>query len=435
MIVVAKFGGSSLANAEQFSKVKNIVMADEHRRVVVVSAMGKVKKSDSKITDLLYLTSAHIKYGFDYNSVLQKVFDRYNLVKTQLNLTVDLNKEFDIIRANLKSSFNEEYLVSRGEYLSALLMAEYIGYDFVDSTKLIFFNYDGSIDEQKTNNAISQEYQNHNKMVVPGFYGVYPSGAIKLFSRGGSDITGSLMAKGLTAIKYENWTDVSGIYMADPKLIDNPKRISEVTYDELRELSYMGASVLHEETIFPIQDLNIPICILNTNHPDEKGTIICQQAKDNSQIITGIAGKKNFKSFTIVKKRSANKLSVIKDVLEMFERYHLTIEHIPTSIDSFSIVVESKLVEKCTYDLIGEIKRHPDIIDIIIDDDIALLAVVGRNMATRVGIAGSIFSVFGENGINIKMIAQGSQEINIIIGVSNRDFEKSVRAIYFSTIK
>lgn len=430
MLYVTKFGGTSLASASQFKKVKSIIDDNKLRKVVVVSAPGKRDKLDNKITDLLYLLAAHIRYGVSYENVLMMIKERYLEIKNDLDLKIDLDYEFKAIVDDIKNKESEEYLVSRGEYLCAKMMAEYLGFAFCDSFDLIRFNYDGTINDELTSKAISEAYQKNGNIVVPGFYGSYPNKRIKLFSRGGSDITGSLLAKALCATKYENWTDVSGILVADPKIINNPKRIQEVTYEELRELSYMGASVLHEETIFPIQDLNIPIHILNTNHPEDEGTVICKEATEASQVITGISGKRDFMSFTIIKDRTANKMDVIEECLDILRRYHIFIEHIPTSIDSFSLVVEKKQVEKSMYEIISEMKKNKDILDVDIDEDVALVAVVGRNMVTRPGVSAKIFSIFGKEQINIKMIAQGAKEINIIVGISNADFERSIKAVY-----
>ncbi len=435
MITVVKFGGSSVASAEQFQKVKNIVLADEKRKIVVVSALGKRFSGDNKITDLLYLLSAHIRYGVDYSSILKLIFDRYQEICTELNLHVDLVKEFDIIKQNIKSGASEEYIVSRGEYLCAKLMADFLGYKFVDSAEVVWFNYDGTLNEERTAESVKSKFSEYNKIVVPGFYGIYPTGEIKLFSRGGSDITGSLMSMAVNAEKYENWTDVSGILMVDPKIIKNPARISEITYDELRELSYMGASVLHEETIFPIKELNIPIHILNTNRPQDEGTVILKSSNKNDGIITGIAGKKNFKAFTIVKTMSVNKLNVIKDALNVFSKFNVTVEHIPTSIDSFSVIVDGKSVEKTVFDIIAELKAINGVVSVDIDNDLALVAVVGRNMVLKPGISGTLFSVFGKHNINIKTINQGAKEINIIVGVSNNDFENSIKALYSEIVE
>ena len=430
MITVVKFGGSSVANCTQFEKVKNIVLSDDKRRIVVVSAPGKRFSGDSKITDLLYLLSSHIKYNVDFTNIYNNIYDRYEEIRSGLNINFDLKKEFEEIKANLKKGATEAYIVSRGEYLCAKLMASYLGFTFVDSTEMILFNYDGSLNYEKTAEKVKEKYAEYNCIVVPGFYGAYPSGEVKLFTRGGSDITGSVMAMGVNAEIYENWTDVSGLLVADPRVIDNPKGVEEITYDELRELSYMGASVLHEETIFPIRELDIPINILNTNRPQDKGTIICKNSDKKDSFITGIAGKKNFKAFTIVKNVFADKLTVIRDVLNVFDKFKVSVEHIPTAIDSFSVVVDGKSVEKSVFDIITELKKINGVISVDIDNDLALVAVVGRNMALKAGVSGALFSVFGRHKINIKTIAQGTREINIIVGVANEDFEKSIRAIY-----
>ncbi|MBO5926297.1 MAG: aspartate kinase, partial [Clostridia bacterium] len=310
MIKVAKFGGSSVASAEQFKKVKSIIEADNKRRVVVVSALGKRFSSDSKITDMLYLLSYHVRYNVDSTVILNQIIERYEEVKKELDIHLDLSREFEIIKENIKKGYSEDYIVSRGEYLCAKLMASYLGYDFVDAEDVIFFKYDGTIDNEKTIEAIKSRFTVSKRMVVPGFYGVFPTGEIKLFSRGGSDITGSILAMALNVDKYENWTDVSGLLMADTRIVENPKPICEITYDELRELSYMGASVLHEETIFPVRELNIPIHILNTNRPNDEGTIICRKSSKNDYVITGVSGKKGYTAFTVVKAMSANKLAV-----------------------------------------------------------------------------------------------------------------------------
>ena len=430
MIKVVKFGGSSVANAEQFNKVKNIIDSDDKRRVVVVSAPGKRFSGDSKITDMLYLLSYHIKYNVDSTAIFNQIVERYEEIKRELDISINLEREFDIIKENIKKGASEDYLVSRGEFLCAKLMASYLGYEFVDASEVIYFKYDGSIDNEKTIEAVNSKFSACKKMVVPGFYGAYPTGDIKLFSRGGSDITGSVLAMALKVDEYENWTDVSGLLMADPRIVKNPKSIAEITYDELRELSYMGASVLHEETIFPVKELNIPIHILNTNAPNDKGTIICRDSQMTSNVITGVSGKRNFAAFTIVKAMSANKLAVIRDTLNVLEKFKVVVEHIPTSIDSFNVIVESKTIEKSVYDIIAEIKKIKGVISVDVDNDIALVAVVGRNMVLKPGISGKIFSLFGKNNINIKTIAQGTQEINIIVGVSNQDFEKAINTIY-----
>ena len=360
---------------------------------------------------------------------------RFNKVKEDLELNIDLEKEFSELEKSLSKDIKEDYLVSRGEYITSKMMDEYLGYGFVDAADVIKFNYDGTINYELTYNLIEKSYIEQGKIVIPGFYGAYPNGTIKTFSRGGSDITGAIVAAALKASFYENWTDVSGILMTDPKIIKDAKTIKEITYAELRELSYMGASVLHEHTVFPVQRAHIPIKILNTNRPLDLGTIITEDCNDFSQIITGIAGKKLFTSFTITKKQEVNKLHVIKSALDVFSRFNINVEHIPSSIDSFSVVVPSSDVANNLYDVVTALKNNPDIQEVHIDDDIALIAVVGRNMVDKPGISGRIFGIVGNNNINIKMIAQGSHELNIIVGVSNKDFEKTIKVIYDNLIK
>ena len=427
---VVKFGGSSLADSNQFKKVKNIIEQDPSRRIVVVSALGKRNKQDHKITDLLYLTGAHLKYGVDASSVFQIVKSRYLEVKEDLGLSIDLEKEFAIIESNFSSKIDEEYLVSRGEFLAAKLMADYLGFTFVDAANLIFFDYDGKINENKIYDALQENLKDGKNIVVPGFYGSYPDGKIHLLSRGGSDVTGSILAKASSASIYENWTDVSGFLVTDPRIVTNPKQIKEISYEELRELSYMGANVLHEDTIFPVQELDIPINIKNTNSPDDEGTIITSKCVDTKQIITGIAGKKDYDSITIIKKPKTEKLKVMREVLKVMAKYNINVEHMPSSIDTFSLIIESSKIAKHLYEVLFEIKEIEDVMDVVVDSDIALVAVVGRNMKTKAGISAKLFSIFGTNNINIKVIAQASQELSIIVGVSNSDFEKAIKAIY-----
>ena len=430
MITVVKFGGSSVASSGQFKKVKDIVLSDDKRKIVVVSAPGKRVKEDDKITDMLYLLSSHVKYNIDASNLIEKIASRYEEITNELSLDFDIKKEFDSIMQDVKNGAGEEYIVSRGEYLCAKLMSKYLGYEFVDASEIVRFNYDGTLNEEVTAELINSKFSEVGKMVVPGFYGAYASGEIKLFSRGGSDVTGSLMAMGVNAGKYENWTDVSGMLVADPRIVKNPIRIEEVTYDELRELSYMGASVLHEESVFPVRELNIPIYVLNTNKPNEPGTKICRESNINDNFVTGIAGKKNFKAFTITKLVNADKLMVVSEVLSVFKKFNVKLEHIHTSVDCFSIIVNGKDVDKTTYDIISEIKKIKGIVSVDVDGDLALVAVVGRNMVYKPGISAKLFSVFGKNNINIKTIAQGTKEINIIVGVKNDDFEKSIQAVY-----
>ena len=432
---VVKFGGSSLADSNQFKKVKSIIESDESRKIVVVSALGKRNKQDYKITDLLYLTAAHLKYGVDEQQVFSIVKERYFEVLNDLGLNVDLENEFNIIEKEFSKNIDEEYLVSRGEFLAAKLMANFLGYTFVDAKELIFFDYDGNINESKTYDALQEVLKVYKRIVVPGFYGTYPDGKIHLLSRGGSDVTGSILAKASSATIYENWTDVSGFLVTDPRIVQDPKQIKEISYDELRELSYMGANVLHEDTIFPVQELDIPINVRNTNRPLDDGTIITSNPTDTKEIITGIAGKKDYLSITIIKKQKTQKLIVIREVLNVLAKYNINVEHMPSSIDSFSLIISSNEINKRLYEVVAEIKSLTEVTDVIVEQGIALVAVVGRNMALKPGMSAKLFSIFGNNGINIKVIAQASQELSIIVGVENSQFEKAITAIYNGLVK
>jgi len=432
MLKVVKFGGSSLSDANQFKKVKDIIEKDPSRRVVVVSAVGKKNKDDNKVTDLLFLLSSHIKYHVDGSHILNEVFEKYLDIKNRLSIDVDLDKEFDNIRSNIKKGTTEAYIVSRGEYLSALLLSKYIGFKFVDAYDLFIFDYNGKINLEKTDKLIKESINELDKVVVPGFYGKNKSGAYHLFSRGGSDVSASIIARSLNATEYENFTDVSGILKADPKLIDNPAKIKAINYDELRELSYMGANVLHEETLLPIEEMDVPIHIMNTNAPEEEGTYILKDVKESDTIVTGITGKKNYISLTIKKKRQALKNDIVISVLGILNKYQVSFEHLPTSIDSFSVIIENKDLDDKIYEIIGEIKALQDTERVELDNDLALVAIVGRSMASTPGISGKIFGVLGKANINIKTIAQGSEEITIIIGVSNQDFEKTIKELYYN---
>lgn len=432
---VVKFGGSSLADSNQFKKVKSIIESDESRKIVVVSALGKRNKQDYKITDLLYLTAAHLKYGVDEQQVFSIVKERYFEVLNDLGLNIDLENEFNIIEKEFSKNIDEEYLVSRGEFLAAKLMANFLGYTFVDAKELIFFDYDGNINESKTYDALQEVLKVYKRIVVPGFYGTYPDGKIHLLSRGGSDVTGSILAKASSATIYENWTDVSGFLVTDPRIVKDPKQIKEISYDELRELSYMGANVLHEDTIFPVQELDIPINVRNTNRPLDDGTIITSNPTDTKEIITGIAGKKDYLSITIIKKQKTQKLIVIREVLNVLAKYNINVEHMPSSIDSFSLIISSNEINKRLYEVVAEIKSLTEVTDVIVEQGIALVAVVGRNMALKPGMSAKLFSIFGNNGINIKVIAQASQELSIIVGVENSQFEKAITAIYNGLVK
>ena len=426
-----------MASAGQFRKVKAIIDADPARKVIVVSAAGKRSKEDHKLTDLLYLCHAHIKYGVDCDAVFGMIADRYREICAELELRVDIEAELKALREEMDSGISSDKLVSRGEYFSAKLMADYLGYDFLDAASWLKFNFDGTINKEESYTEL-ERLASGRRVVIPGFYGVMPDGSIKVLSRGGSDVTGALAAAALDADVYENWTDVSGILMADPRIVDNPDTIEHITYNELRELSYMGAQVLHEGAVFPVREKNIPLNIRNTNDPDHPGTVIMEKFDDdviNERFITGIAGKKNFTIVTVYKSGMSSELGGLRTMLEIFEKHGLCVEYTPTGIDSVSLVVASDKASKCIFSIVGEIQKtiKPDNLEIT--DNISIVAAVGRKMAFKPGTSGRLFAALGQNGINIRMISQGPDELNIIVGVNNGDFENAVRVIYHSFVK
>ena len=439
MIKVAKFGGSSLSDGAQFAKVKNIIEQDPSRRVVVVSAPGRRTSYDNKVTDLLYLVKAHIKYDVSYDSIFEMIEQRYMDIRSECGLSLDLDQEFEIIRSKLSKNISMDYLASRGEFLNAKLMAEYLGYQFVDSADLISFKYNGDVDMEKTEQNFKEIFDVYNKIVIPGFYGSLPNGDIKVFSRGGSDVSGAIAAASLDADVYENWTDVSGILMVDPRIVENPKSIARVTYAELRELSYMGAAVLHEDTVFPVRAKDIPLNIRNTNEPDNPGTIIRESfgedsPEESNRFITGITGKRDFSLIKITKGNIGENLNTLRKVLNICEQHDVPISQIPSGVDSFSIITPSSKLEQCKYDVLAAIKKECGI-DAEIDQGISMIAIVGRQMAYKTGISGKLFGALGVNKINIRIIEQCADEINIMIGVFNEDFEKAIRVLYESFAK
>lgn len=440
MIKVCKFGGSSVADAGQFLKIKNIVKSDKSRKFVVVSAVGKANKDDHKITDLLYVLYSHVKYGVDYESILKIVEDKYNAIKNELGLSINLDAEFDEIRKNLNKHCDVDYVVSRGEYLSAKLMADYLGGIFVDAKDVIFFGYDNKFYFDKIEKAL-EKYEGSDKViVVPGFYGSLPNGKIRCMSRGGSDITGAVIANVVNASVYENFTDVSGIMVADPRIVDKPVSVKRITYAELREMSYMGASVLHDEAIFPVKAKNIPLNILNTNDPSHPGTMILETCdeydeKEEPLVISGITGKKGFSSIFVAKSHIASEVGVLKEALDVISKYNISVESVATGIDSFSIVVESERVEKDLYDLMNNLGKVLETDNITIEDNMAMVAIVGRKLKNYKGFSGKLFSTLGKNDINIKLISQTSDEISIILGVDEKDFEKTINVVYKGFIK
>lgn len=432
-IKVAKFGGSSVADGIQLTKTKHIIEADPDRRYVVVSAPGKRFEGDNKITDLLYLCKTHLEHNLPYDQIFQVVADRFMAVDINLGIDLDFGPYFDKIRENLKKNPSADYIASRGEYLSAILVAAFLGYDFVDTEGLIQFDAKGRLNAEETNEALKAELEKHERAVLPGFYGTGPDGKIRTFSRGGSDITGSLVARAVNADVYENWTDVSGFLMADPRIVKNPKQIDVISYKELRELSYMGASVLHEDAIFPARMANVPINIRNTNHPEDPGTMITDDvsrygAKD--RVITGIAGSRDFVVVALYKNMMSSERGFVRRILGILDDYDINFEHLPSGIDTVSVVMSGASIEGRLDEVLDEFRSRlrPDSIDVI--EEISLIATVGHGMDRRPGTSAKLFNALAEAQVNVRMIDQGSSEMNIIVGVENKDFERAIRAIY-----
>ena len=428
---VVKFGGSSLASAGQFQKVGDIIRADETRRYVVPSAPGKRFNGDTKVTDMLYRCYYSAANGEDFSGQLKQIKARYNEIIGGLNLKLSLDHEFEVIAKQFEEKAGSDYAASRGEYLNGIIMANYLGFPFVDSAEVIRFDKHGEFDADTTNELMEKKLAELEKAVIPGFYGAYADGKIKTFSRGGSDITGSIVAKAVKADLYENWTDVSGFLVTDPRLIENPETIDVITYRELRELSYMGATVLHEDAIFPVRKEGIPINIRNTNRPEDKGTFIVESTcRKPKYTITGIAGKKGFCSINIEKSMMNSEIGFGRKVLQVFEDQGISFEHVPSGIDTMTVYVHQDEFEEKEQQVIAGIHRlvQPDFVEM--ESDLALIAVVGRGMKSTRGTAGRIFSALAHANVNVKMIDQGSSELNIIIGVENRDFENAVKAIY-----
>ena len=428
---VVKFGGSSLANAEQFEKVGDIIRSEESRRFVVPSAPGKRFDGDTKVTDLLYSCYDAAAKDGDFEKILEEIKSRYNEIIKGLSLTFSLDEDFQVIKENFKAQIGRDYAASRGEYLNGKVMAAYLGYEFVDAADVIRFDKNGNLDSEKTDKLLGKRLSKCENAVVPGFYGAKEDGTVTTFSRGGSDVTGSLVAKAIKADMYENWTDVSGFLAADPRIVDNPRSIEVITYKELRELSYMGATVLHESAIFPVRKEGIPINIRNTNAPQDKGTMIVETTCNKPDcIITGIAGKKGFVSITIDKDMMNSEIGFGRKVLQVFEDNGISFEHMPSGIDTMTVFVhQDEFVEK-EQKVLAQLHRavNPDSIEL--ESDLSLIAVVGRGMRNNSGLAANIFSALAKAKINIKMIDQGSSELNIIIGVRNRYFEDAIKTIY-----
>ena len=435
MLKVLKFGGSSLADAECFKKVKNIIDQDECRKVIVVSAPGKRNKQDNKITDLLYLCYAHIQYGVDYKPMLEMIKSRYQEIVDGLGIKFDLDKEFEKIEQHIIKGTDQDFIVSRGENLNAKIIATYLGWDFVDATDHIIFNYDRSVDKERTYELLKLAYNSSKsgKIVVSGFYGTMPDGKLALMSRGGSDITGALVAAALEADIYENWTDVPGILMADPSIVKDPYPIPKISYDELRELTYLGAKVLHEASVFPVREAGIPVNIRDTNNPSNPGTIIAEKFEDESEekfYITGIAGRKNFSIIDIHHDNFGNNVNVLRDVLKVFESHSIPIEQVNSSVDSLAVLVADDNLNTKVYKLVAELEEICGEHNVTVTNDISLIAIVSRKMVLKTGISGLLFSALGRNNVNIRIISQGASELSILIGVGSSDFEKAVKVLY-----
>lgn len=439
-IKVVKFGGSSLADADHFRQVASIIKADPTRRYVVPSAPGKRERGDTKVTDLLYRCYELIRARESRETIdaaYEQISQRYNGIIADLGLSFDLSGELEYVKNAMLHASGRDYAASRGEYLNALILAKYLHFDFIDAENVIFFKDDGTLDEEKTNQAVADELAQHTHAVVPGFYGVMPNGTIKTFSRGGSDITGSIVARAAKADLYENWTDVSGFMMADPRVIKDPCIIQEITYRELRELSYMGATVLHEDAVFPVRTAGIPINIRNTNRPEDPGTMIVAHPSgfDTEKVITGIAGKKGFSVLTIEKDMMNSEIGFGRKVLEIFEENDISFEHLPSGIDTMSVVVSTAALEDRRDRLMQSVSRtvRPD--SVFIEDGLALVAVVGRGMIKAKGTAARVCDALARANVNIRMIDQGSSELNIIVGVGEEEYEAALKAIYAEFVK
>ena len=434
---VVKFGGSSLADAEQFRKVAAIIKADPSRRFVVASAPGKRFSQDVKVTDMLYRCYEMVRDREDITEYYQKICDRYNGIIRDLGLNFDISGELDYIRNAIQHHAGRDFAASRGEYLNSLILAKFLGFDFIDAESVVFFRENGAYDDERTNEVLRRELQEHDFAVIPGFYGVMPNGTIKTFSRGGSDITGSIVARAAVADIYENWTDVSGCLMADPRIVKDPEPIKTITYRELRELSYMGASVLHEDAIFPVRNAGIPINIRNTNDPSAPGTMIVASTNeyDTEHVITGIAGKTGFSVINVEKDQMNSEIGFGRRLLDVLEDNDIPFEHLPSGVDTMSVVVHTSYLDERRERVIASVNKRVRPDSIVIEDGLALLAVVGRGMVKSKGTAARVFQAISDADINIRMIDQGSSELNIIVGVEEHDLNKALDAISREFVK
>lgn len=432
-VKVVKFGGSSLASAESFCKVRDIVLADKSRKYVIPSAPGKRFPGDEKVTDLLYLCYAQQSSGLSIDDTFAQITERYVSIESGLKLDAQIAFELSAIKKNIQNGASEDYIASRGEYLNGLLLAAFLGFDFLDAAELICFHSDGTYDDETTQKW-TQQLAGMSRVVIPGFYGRKRDGSIKTFSRGGSDITGAIIARAAQADVYENWTDVSGFLMADPRIVDNPKAIHIVTYSELRELSYMGATVLHEDSIFPVRRAQIPINVRNTNAPDDEGTMVIPDGYlkyyKRDGILTGVAGRTGFTVITVYKDNMHNEVGFGYRLLRVLDRYNISFEHVPSGIDTMSLVVSDAKLKEHLESVLREIQRDCTPQSIELHSNMALVATVGKGMVRSRGVAAKLFAALSEAGVNVRMIDQGSSEMNIIVGVENDDFQTAVRAIY-----
>jgi aspartate kinase len=431
-MIVCKFGGTSLANAVQIKKVKKIIEADGLRSIVVPSAPGKRFDGDTKITDLLIEFHASVKNKGDYKPVFGEISARFIEIRDELGIKTDIEKQLEKIRKDVIGGACEDYTVSRGEYLNGMLIADFLGYEFIDAAEVVFFDSAGSYEPDRTRTVMRERLRGTERAVIPGFYGSRPDGTIKTFSRGGSDISGAIAARAARASVYENWTDVPGFLMADPRIVDNPRVIRKITYRELRELSYMGATVMHEDAIFPVFQANIPINIKNTNDPSSPGTMIVPDMDDDSDTITGIAGKKGFTVIAIEKANMNAELGFGRKVLSALEKNNIRFEHMPSGIDTLGVVLSNAEIEGKQSLLIDDIyaQCQPDTLEVF--TGLALIATVGRGMRRRIGVSAKLFGALADNGVNIRMIDQGSSEMNIIVGVDEKDFETAIRSVYYA---
>jgi len=430
--ITVKFGGTSLASAQQIEKAAAIIRSDPARRFVVASAPGKRTKDDIKVTDLLYRCYNEAMDGVDFSATLEKIRGRFQDIITELGVTFDLDSEIAKLRAHLESAPSADYMASRGEYLNSKIIAAYLDFPFVDAAEVIRFRADGKLDEAHTFRTLSARLVAMDKAVIPGFYGALPDGSVKTFSRGGSDVTGAIVARASVSELYENWTDVSGMLSADPRIVDSPRVIDYITYTELRELSYMGASVLHEDAVFPVRKAGIPINIRNTNRPDDPGTMIVASlpASVGRRVITGIAGKKGFSSIHIEKSMMNGEVGFVAKLLKIFASCGLSFEHCPSGIDTISVVINTDSFNSHREEILHRIRTdlEPDVVSV--EDNLALIAVVGQGMVYSKGTAARVFSALYEADVNIRMIDQGSSELNIIVSVEERDFEHALKSIY-----